>query len=270
LSRADWRRENVDLFIQTVYQAIKREKPWVKFGISPFGIWRPHYPRQITGFDAYDKLYCDSRTWLEEGWLDYCAPQLYWPVEPKEHSFPVLLQWWAGQNTRHRTLLAGMKIEEWTGVTDEAREAAHEIELTRRQPGASGEIFWHAQPLLRNTRGVADMLQHQVYTATALVPAMPWMGAAPPSQPFLHAGWERGEFTLNWQSSGGVVRQWVLQKKFGGHWTTEILPGNRSGETIKPGPGMSSLDKAALFAVDRFGNLSGAVIYLKPPPAPRE
>ncbi len=189
LARADWRRESVDLFVQTIYQAIKREKPWVKFGLSPFGIWRQHYPRQITGFDAYDKLYCDSRLWLEEGWLDYCAPQLYWPVEPKEHSFPVLLQWWATQNTRHRTLLSGMRISEWKNVSDGAREAAREIELTRRQPGASGEILWHAGPLLRDAGGVADLLQHNIYAAAALVPAMPWMGAAPPASRCCRRKW---------------------------------------------------------------------------------
>src|SRR5665213_926532 len=145
MSQADWRRENVDRFVQTVYQAIKKEKPWVKFGISPFGIWRPYQPPPISGFDAYDKLYCDSRQWLAEGWLDYCAPQLYWPVEQKAQSFPVLLQWWAGQNLRHRTLLAGMKVGGWKDVADDAKEEAREIELTRRQSGVGGVILWHAK-----------------------------------------------------------------------------------------------------------------------------
>jgi hypothetical protein len=76
LSRADWRRENANQFIQKTYQAIKAEKPWVKFGISPFGIWRPGNPPQIKGFDQYEKLYADAHKWIANGWADYFAPQL--------------------------------------------------------------------------------------------------------------------------------------------------------------------------------------------------
>jgi hypothetical protein len=177
-------------------------------------------------------------------------------VDQKAQSFPVLLQWWASQNTRHRTLLAGMKVNGWKGVSDDAREEAREIELTRRQAGVSGEILWHAKPLLRNTNGVADILQNQVYAAPALVPASPWLSADSPGKPLLQADLEGGELKLNWNSSGGAVWQWVLQKKTGGHWTTEILAGAKTGETIKPGPGKILPEAVALFAVDRFGNAS--------------
>jgi uncharacterized lipoprotein YddW (UPF0748 family) len=262
MAQADWRRDNVDRFVQSVYEAIKKEKPWVKFGISPFGIWRPSHPPQISGFDSYDKLYGDSRKWLAEGWLDYCAPQLYWPVDQKAQSFPILLQWWASQNTRHRTLLAGMKVNGWKNVPDDAREEAREIELTRRQTDASGEILWHAKPLLRNTDDVADILQNQVYAEPALVPASPWLNADAPGKPLLQAGFEGGELKLTWKSSGGAVWQWVLQKKTGGHWTTEILAGAKTGETIKPGPATALPEAVALFAVNRFGNASGGTIYL--------
>jgi uncharacterized lipoprotein YddW (UPF0748 family) len=264
LTRTEWRRENVNLFVQAVYQAIKKEKPWVQFGVSPFGIWRPSHPAQISGFDSYNKLYCDAPRWLEEGWLDYCAPQLYWPVDQKAQSFPVLLQWWAGQNPRHRTLLAGMKVNGWKNVPDEAREAAREIELTRRQAGASGEILWHAKPLLLMTNNVAAVLQNQVYAAPALAPASPWLESGAPGKPSLEAGWAGGELTLNWRPSGGAVWQWVLQKKSGVHWTSDILAGAKTNETIKPGPAMPLPEAVALFAVDRFGNLSSGAIRSKP------
>ena len=107
LTREDWRRENVDLFIQRAYDSIKAEKRWVKFGISPFGIWRPGHPAQIEGLDAYSKLYADSRKWLARGWVDYFAPQLYWAIEPPQQSFPVLLKWWAQQNAKARLLVPG-------------------------------------------------------------------------------------------------------------------------------------------------------------------
>ena len=260
LTRADWRRENVNQFVQAVYQAIKKEKPWVQFGISPFGIWRPNYPKQISGFDAYDKLYCDARTWLGEGWLDYCAPQLYWPVDQTAQSFPVLLQWWSSQNTRHRTLLAGMKVNGWKGVPDEAVEAAREIKWTRRQEGASGEILWHAKPLLLKTNGVAEALQNKIYAVPALVPALSWLGAEAPGKPLLQGGTVGGEWKLEWRSSGGAVWQWVLQKKSGGHWSTEILPAAKTSETIKSGPARPLPEEIALFAVDRFGNISSGAI----------
>jgi uncharacterized lipoprotein YddW (UPF0748 family) len=265
LSRADWRRDNVDRFVKSVYEAIKKEKPWVKFGISPFGIWRPSHPPQVSGFDSYDKLYGDSRKWLAEGWLDYCAPQLYWPVDQKAQSFPALLQWWASQNTRHRTLLAGMKVNGWKGVSDDAKEEAREIELTRRQADVSGEILWHAKPLLRNTNGVADLLLNQVYDQPALVPASPWLSAGIPGKPGLQAGLEGGDLKLSWNSGGGAVWQWVLQKKTGGHWSTELLAGVKTGEMIKPGPAKTLPEAVALYAIDRFGNTSLGAIYRQPP-----
>jgi uncharacterized lipoprotein YddW (UPF0748 family) len=260
LPRGDWRRDNVNRFIQTVYEAIKKEKPWVKFGISPFGIWRPSHPPQITGFDSYGQLYGDSRKWLAEGWLDYCAPQLYWPVDQKAQSFPVLLQWWASQNARHRTLLAGMKVNGWKNVADDAREEGREMDLTRKQADFSGEILWHARPLFRNTNAVADLLRDQLYAEPALVPASPWLGANAPDKPLLQAALESGAVRLTWKSSGAVW-QWALQQKTNGRWTTRIIPGEKNGETIKVGTAFARPETVALFGINRFGNISAAAIY---------
>ena len=105
LSRGDWRRNHINTFVQEVYASIKKEKPWVKFGISPFGVWRPGHPAGVTaGLDSYDALFADSQAWLANGWVDYLSPQLYWPTDEKEHSFAALLQWWSAQNPRQRRL----------------------------------------------------------------------------------------------------------------------------------------------------------------------
>ena len=260
LSRGDWRRENVNQFVESVYRAIKREKPWVKFGISPFGIWRPGNPPQISGFDAYDKLFADSRKWLAEGWVDYLAPQLYWPISPKAQSFPALLQWWAAQNTRGRNLWPGMKVNGWKGVEDAAKEAAEEIELTRGQAGAPGQCLWHAKPLQRGQDGVADALRGGVYGAPALVPACPWLSADHPAPPSLRASQSRGQLQLNWEPVNGPVWQWVLQKKEGGQWTTEILPAQTTSESLKAAAATNLPSMIALSAVNRYGSLSPATM----------
>ena len=108
VNREDWRRQNVDEFVRQAAQSIKATKPWVKFGISPFGIWRPGNPPAIKGTDAFEELHADSRKWLVEGWVDYLSPQLYWAINPPQTSFTVLLGWWAQQNPRHRLLAPGL------------------------------------------------------------------------------------------------------------------------------------------------------------------
>ncbi len=261
MSRNDWRRENVDVFVRAVYDGIKREKPWVKFGIAPFGIWRPNHPAGITGFDAYDKLYCDSQKWLVNGWVDYIVPQLYWPAAQKAQSFPVLLNWWAKQNAQHRLLCPGMKVEGWKGIDNEARETTYEIELTRRQPGASGEVLWHSKPLMANHAGVAEALRKGVYSEPALVPACPWLCKEGPARPVLTVRGNRRELRLNWQEESGAVWQWVVRKKAGGHWTTEILPGAQSKEVVPDGAGSALPEIIEVSAVNRYGNVSEAAAF---------
>src|SRR5699024_9080325 len=130
LSRGDWRRENVNIFIQSVYETIKHDKPNVKLGISPFGIWRPGYPQSIAGSDPYEELYADSRLWLEKGWVDYMAPQLYWKVNQYAQSFPVLLGWWGRQNLKGRHLWPGMSVDRGGGETN-IDEVINQIMITR-------------------------------------------------------------------------------------------------------------------------------------------
>ena len=97
---ADWRRDNINHFVAELYHDVKALKPSVRVGISPFGIWRPHVPETIEAqLDAFSQLFADSRLWLQKGWCDYLAPQLYWPCAPAKQSFPVLLEWWRAQST---------------------------------------------------------------------------------------------------------------------------------------------------------------------------
>ena len=257
MSRNDWRRENVDLFVREVYDAIKKEKPWVKFGVSPFGIWQQNHPPGITGLSAYQALSSDSRKWLANGWLDYFAPQLYWPASDKPHSFPALLKWWADQNTQHRILVAGMRVNGWKGVGNEAVEASNEIAMTRKQIGVLGEILWHSAPLMDNRAGLAAALRGSVYSEPALVPACTWLNKDLPAQPILSARQSGRIIKLSWKRTGHAWL-WVVRKRTGGRWTTEILPGGQTKEAAPNWAGSPRPEIISVSAVSRYGNMGEA------------
>lgn len=262
LTHDDWRRQNVNQFIQSVYKSIKVEKPWVKFGISPFGIWRPLHPPSIRGLDAYAKLYADSRLWLANGWLDYCTPQLYWAVDAPQQSFPVLLNWWAQQNVKGRNLWPGL-IASNVGEKWKADEIERQIKLIRAQPGACGEIFFHLRNLTDNV-ALNDMICTQ-YTQTALVPPSPWLDSTPPDKPKLTAAiGNHSEVNVRWESSGGEPAWlWVLQYRATNNvWTTEILTASQTTKTFQN----SAPDVISISAVDRIGNVSAPAALKKNPP----
>jgi uncharacterized lipoprotein YddW (UPF0748 family) len=262
LTHDDWRRANVNQFIQNVYHSIKALKPWVKFGVSPFGIWRPGFPRQIQGLDAYAKIYADSRLWFASGWLDYCAPQLYWPVDQREQSFPVLLKWWSEQDVKHHHLWPGLNA---AGVGEKfaATEIARQIKITRDQSGATGEIFYHLRNLSEN-HALTDVIRAQ-YPQSALVPASPWLDSTPPDPPKLTIGESRAGWRFQWESFGGKPAWlWILQFRTNEVWTTEILPANEMTRTFFT----SEPDVVSISAVDRTGNLSSPTALKKARPIP--
>jgi uncharacterized lipoprotein YddW (UPF0748 family) len=256
LVRNDWRRENINAFISRVYTSIKAAKPWVKFGIAPPGIWRPGDPPQITGSDNYSLLYADSRKWLVNGWVDYFSPQLYWRIEPREQSFPVLLNWWAQQNPLHRNLWPGLAVSYSISQQWDPREIPDQIRLIRKQPGSSGYIFYNATSLLTNSpRG--DALQRTLQTSLnpqlALVPASPWLGSNAPTKPYLIASEIPTGLRLDWNmtTNSASIRWWVLQMKLGAAWKTEILPRETTAQILNLHP-----EAISVTAIDRAGNAS--------------
>ena len=258
LSRDDWRRENVNTFVQRVYKSIKSAKPWMKFGVSPFGIWRPKNPPQIQGLDAYASLYADSRKWLANGWVDYFVPQLYWAIDPPDTSFPVLLRWWTQQNTRGRTLCAGIDLAKVGGAGSPTRwppqEIANQIRLTRSQRGANGQLYWHMQTLLHNG-ALEEVLKREVYQQPALMPPSPWLGGTQPGKPSLMVsnGGSGSRLEIRWAPSGSSNPWlWLLQTRKGGRWTGEILPATRTTRVWNSVPP----EVVALSAVNRVGAVS--------------
>jgi uncharacterized lipoprotein YddW (UPF0748 family) len=270
LARDDWRRQNVNQFVQGVYQSIKAAKPWVKFGVSPFGIWRPGVPAGINpkALDAYGRLYADSRLWLASGWVDYFAPQLYWPVDSPQQSFPVLLNWWATQNVKGRNLLAGLNASN-VGEKWNPDEIARQIAITRRQPGASGEIFFHLRNLTENP-ALAGVVRAQ-YAQAALVPASPWLNSFSPGKPKISATTSAGtNLVVRWEmATNEFAKSWVLQYRGTNNvWMTQILPANQTGCIFSN----STPEVISINAVNRFGIISPAAAVEKtmPTPTPRQ
>jgi len=267
LGRHDWRREAVNVFIKRVYEGIKTEKSWVKFGLSPFGIWRPGNPPSIRGYDQYDKLFADAKLWLNEGWVDYWTPQLYWPTRQIPQSFPVLLGWWVEQNTHNRNLWPGLytsKIKDEKG----ALENFSQIMITRGMvPEGPGNIHFSMKALQRNYGGVSEILLDGPYKKPVLVPPSPWLDNIAPAVPLVEIDPREGKLHINWlHEDVNDVTLWVVYFQRGKNWDYKILTSEHEAYVlplvIRSEDGMTPpevLDTIAVTAIDRFGNESERV-----------
>jgi len=261
LSRADWRRDNINRFVLKLSQSVKAAKPWVQFGISPFGIWRPQYPPSISGMDAYEAIFADSRKWLAEGWVDYLAPQLYWAVGSREQSFPQLLDWWRGQNVKGRHVWPAL-ADSSVGTKFSVAEISRQLQLIRRNtdPGAA---HFHLRSVLDNPALTATLRTE--YAAPALIPASPWINGTNPSAPAHFSVYPGNPTHVQWQNpSGREPMDWLVQARANGIWGAKIFPGPRTDgylDTLNP-------DAVVLRAVDRLGNLSAPLIWTPPKYSP--
>ena len=268
LELSDWRRGNVDDMVRELYATVKAEKPWVKVGISPFGISRPGTPATTTaGIDQYEALYADVRKWLNEGWLDYVAPQLYWPPRPADQAFDVLLQWWVDENLQGREVWPGLALYKLNVVGAKhmsADDIVEEIELTRAQPGARGHVMFSARALMNNAGRIADRLA-VLYAEPALVPRMSWLDSLPPEQPEARIALDSlGTTVLRFQPGGAKsVTSWLVQSRVGGVWHTTILPGPERTYILDSGESLADVINVA--AVDRVGNIGPAVLLRRTP-----
>jgi uncharacterized lipoprotein YddW (UPF0748 family) len=277
LSRDDWRRENVNLLVKGLYDGIHAVKPWVRFGVSPFGIWRPGYPASVRGLDQYSRLYADARKWLQEGWVDYFTPQLYWAVNRPEQSYPVLLRWWSEQNVKGRNLWPGNytgKVAFTNASAWRTDEVLEQIRLTRAQPGATGNVHFSMKVFLQDPDSLDERLVREVYSGPALVPASPWLDRRIPVRPIaavrvdsisgdrvldLRPGIEGVATTAT--GPVNVVRVpwlWVVQTRADSAWSTTVLPGSESRHVLGV-RGAAPVADVWVTAVDRVGNASPAV-----------
>lgn len=260
LARGDWRREAVNSFIENLYREIKKEKKEVKFGLSPFGIWRPGYPEGICCFDQYEVLYADAKLWLNKGWIDYFSPQLYWPIARQNTSFPLLLGWWRDENTLGRHLWPGINVGADTSAKN-VTEIMNQIMVDRGiTPNSKGVIHWSIGQVYRNPNMQKALLAGP-YKANALVPPTPWLDKIAPSSPQVSEERTTDSLTLRWthQNAADVFR-WVVYTKYGNNWSYKILARNDRTLTVPlmvtNGQQKTSLTAWAVSAVDRTGNES--------------
>lgn len=260
LSKADWRRENVNKFIKRIYNEIKAEKEYVKFGISPFGIWKTGYPNGVSGLSQYDELYADAKLWLNEGWIDYFTPQLYWPVDAPKQNFSSLLQWWESENTHQRHLWPGLNTVEIKAY-DKPAEIVRQIELTRQLvPNSAGVAHWSIAGLTQNPM-MLSYLKAGPYKEKALVPKSSWLKPLLTEKPELLIQNDYNQVKASWSlKQKENVISWLLFTKYGDTWVKEILdPDTISKEIIKQKDGQN-LDLIVVQGVDRLGNETEYVV----------
>lgn len=205
--REDWRRNNINLLVKMLSDSIKAYKPWVKFGISPFGIWKNNTSDPLgsatTGFESYFGIYADSRKWMEEGWLDYINPQIYWSIGFNAARYEVLVPWWVN-NSFGRHLYIGQAAYKIGSTSDPNWQnlsmMPNEIRLNRAYPNVHGSVFFSSKSITNNLGGFQDSLRNNLYKYPALIPTMPWKDSVPPNPPQNFSGLgDSMSLTLNWE-----------------------------------------------------------------------
>ena len=255
LARDDWRRKNVNDFIEAVGRETKKIKPEILYGISPFGIWQPFPEKHIEGFNSYAELYADARKWLQDGTVDYLAPQLYWETAREGQSFPVLLDWWKSQNTKRRHLWVGIapyRIGSNANFT--AGEISNQIKLTKNSPETLGAIHFSFKSLRNDLGDIQKTLLKQVYAKDAIIPVSNWIKTAKPLAPRVKITRDAKFVRANWTESGKRKAFWfVVYAKDKNGWSYSVLPAAQKSIALSAD---RKIEKIIVTSVDRLGNES--------------
>lgn len=207
----DWRRHNVDLLIEQMNSTIKAAKPWVRFGVSPFGIWRNKKtdPRgsDSNGLQNYDALYADVLLWARNGWIDYLAPQLYWTLDFKAAPSRHLAHWW-NDNCEGVDVYIGQDVQRTMNNADpktgDSNELATKVKLSRELPNIKGNVWWHGYWVTGNMKGVADSLAYVHQNTVALPPAFGDPDQVPDPVKNLQLRKRDGRLYLQWEADKPV------------------------------------------------------------------
>ena len=232
LSRDDWRRSNTAALVQAVSEDLDARAPGVRFGIAPFGIWRPGYPEGISGFDAYASLYADPVAWAQAGWVDYLAPQLYWETGNSGQEYAPLAAWWDAQLPPEVELYPANALYQYgTGSTWTLDEFAAQIAICRDEALAQthGNLWYNASPLLDDAAGLREAFATRYYPTPALPPAVRDAPDEPEPELIVDGA------TVRWSEADGR-RAITVYAAEGDAWTlTRIVPAAAGEVTLTAG-----------------------------------
>jgi uncharacterized lipoprotein YddW (UPF0748 family) len=260
-ARAQWRRDNVDILVREMDERIKQVKPWVKFGISPFGIWRnvANDPdgSQSRGLEAFDAIYADTRKWVQQGWLDYIVPQLYWTIGFAKADYAKLLPWWTA-------LVKGTGVQLYIGMADyrvgEKGDWSDPAMLDRQlalndRYGTLGQVHFSAKQIRADRLGAVSRYRDRHYAAPALLPLMKRLPAQPPAAPRLTGADRGGDGALRFATASGAgapAASWALYRVDGAA-AALVATGRTGSQVADPAPPGGSATYC-VSGLDRSGN----------------
>ncbi|MBU6366387.1 MAG: family 10 glycosylhydrolase [Gemmatimonadetes bacterium] len=269
LVRNDWRRDNINRFVERLQATVRGVSPVMRVGISPFGIWRPGNPPGVTGLDAFTSIYADSRLWLQRGWVDYLAPQLYWSLASTGQPFAGLLGWWAEQNTLKRHLWPGMaayRVADGTSSAYAASEIANQIMATRSTAlagaGVTGGLLYNATAVRTDRAGLTTLLGGGVYATPAIPPATPWLDAAAPPAPTVAVTNTGTALSVAiTPAAGEAAVRWLVRWRDGTTWRQRVYPATLRTVAVTAPTGAAAVDGVVVNALDATWNASADAVW---------
>jgi hypothetical protein len=192
------------MFIKELHDTIESIKPWVKFGVSPFGIYRNQRTdpngSATNGLQNYDDLYADVLLWVNNGWIDYCVPQIYWEIGNKAADYKTLINWWTA-NCTNRPLYIGEDIERTVKFGQQATKRQLHTSLLSPSSPLSGTVLWYAKAAVDNVGGYATNLRNDYWRYPALQPLMPFKtGGKPGKVRKVKPIWTSDGYVLFWEA----------------------------------------------------------------------
>ncbi len=270
----NWRRDNINLLIQEVAKIIKKEKEHVKFGVSPLAIWRnqkqdPEGSFTNSGQSSYDNLYCDTKLWIEESWVDYMAPQLYWSTSNEFANYNHLINWWT-KNEYNRHLYVGhaiYKLDKKNRHSFGTDELIKQVTIGRQKGKVDGNIYFRAKAFINNHQNFQETIGESIYKYPALIPAMTWIDSIPPSEPTkLKAKRNENKVFLKWKSPNYkykndsaayyVVYRFEEGEDISTKFSNKILSIQKNNEFIDSTAIKNTYYQYAVTSVDRLHNES--------------
>ena len=276
LSLANWRRSNVNNLVSDLGSRIRAIKPWVKFGIGPNGIYISGQPSGTSGQSAYNELYADTRLWLNAGWVDYLAPQIYWTLGSTSQPHGTILDWWRQQVSTTPSLRRHVWVSNYTSnigtsaawtaaeIANQITYARNTVTTTNLASGqvCTGNVHYSLKAFKNDQGGVRTLLTGGLYAQASLPPSYPWLDAVAPTNPSVSYSKNTAAATqtISWTPTGTEApNRYVIATLIGTAWSYRTVPATQLSLTLPIKSASGALKVFGVAAVDRANNMSGWV-----------